>query len=292
MTRSDKRILWVGLVCLLFLAGWGTFHAILSLDAPPPDDADLRPSRAEIPEDRNALASFNQAGEKSHLPLEAREELQDLLDGKDYDQGKVDRLLRRHAEALALWRQGLARPALQVPPVDDIAADMGYCYSWLEIARLVDLSALSLCRQGKDDEAFHEAMRIVRFGRMVMGADGGLITFLIGKTVEEIGLVRLRRMIPQARLDKGQLALDVRELARPSPPGSDLADALRVEYQIYTKTIDDFHSGNSLSPGGSAKSGQRRRRPAPAFSLHVNRTKGMYAEVMRPYVENAAKPYA
>ena len=274
------------------LAGWVTTHAILSLDAPPPDDADLRPSREEIPEDRNALASFNQAGEKGHLPLEAREELQDLLDGKDYDQGKVDRLLRRHAEALALWRQGLARPALQVPPIHDIAADMGYCYSWLEIARLVDLSALSLCHQGKDDEAFHEAMRIVRFGRMVMGADGSLVTFLIGKTVEEIGLVRLRRMIPQARLDKGQLAVDVRELARRSPPGADLANALRVEYQAYAKSIDDLHSGNPLSPGGSAKSGRRRRTPAPAFSLHVNRTKGMFAEVMRPCVENAAKPYA
>ncbi len=292
MTRSDKRILWVGLVCLLFLAGWGTIRAILSLDAPPPDDADLRPSREEIPEDRNALASFKQAGEKVDLSLDAREELQDLLDVRQYDQAKVDDLLRRHAEALALWRQGLARPALQVPPVDDIVADLGYCCYWLEIARLVDLSALSLCRQGKDDEAFHEAMSIVRFGRMVMGADGGLITFLIGKTVEEIGLVRLRRMIPQARLDKGQLALDVRELARPSPPGADLADALRLEYQIYTKALDDLYSGNPLFGGGSGKSGGRRRTPAPAFHLHVNRTKGMFAEVMRPCVENAAKPYA
>lgn len=292
MTRSDKRILWVGLVCLLFLAGWGTIHAILSLDAPPPDDADLRPARAEIPEDRNALASFNQAGEKVDVPFDAQEELEDILDGRRYDQAKVDDLLRRNAEALTLWRQGLARPALQAPRIDDIAADMGYCYSWLEIARLVDLSALSLCRQGKDDEAFHEAMSIVRFGRMVMGADGGLITFLIGKTVEEIGLVRLRRMIPQARLDKGQLALGVRELARPSPPGADLANALRVEYQVYAKSIDDLHSGNPLFGGGSAKSGGRRRRPVAAFALHVNRTKGMFAEVMRPCVENAAKPYA
>ena len=129
MTRSDKRILWVGLACLLFLAGWVTIQAILSLDAPPPDDADLRPSREEIPEDRNALASFNQAGEKVDVPFDAQEELEDILDGRRYDQAKVDDLLRRNAEVLTLWRQGLARPAFQAPRIDDIAADLGSCYS-------------------------------------------------------------------------------------------------------------------------------------------------------------------
>ena len=42
--------------------------------------------------------------------------MDDCLAGKDWDQAKVDGLLGDNAEALALWRQALERPAFQVPP--------------------------------------------------------------------------------------------------------------------------------------------------------------------------------
>jgi hypothetical protein len=280
MIASDKRILRVGAVAIVLLVAILITYGMLSMDGPPPQDGDLMLVRLEAPEEQNGVALVCQAGEKVQLPEEG-EWIDDFLAGKDWDQAKVDALLAENAEALALWRQGLERPAFQVPVYPDTSTSCDYIYPVLHLRDLADLGAASLHRQGKDAEAFDEAMRLVRFGRKVMAGKGALIDYQVGVSLEESGLARLRKMIPEARLDGGRLASYEKALAAGAPTGAEAADAFRGEYQARAADADSL-----------VKSAKSRDERGTSFFFKVNRTKTAIAEQIRPYVEGAARPYA
>ena len=119
------------------------------------------------------------------------------------------------------------------------------------------------------------------------GGQGTLTTFLLGQAIREDGLAALRRMLPECRLESSRLAACGRDLSAAGSAWADLADALRGEYATNAGVIEDLSQGK---PTGADTGG--RRSPVPGFFLHVNRTKGMIAEEMRPAIENTGRPYA
>ena len=151
MTTGKKVLLVLGigfvlgLPLALFLA-IGVLRAVMSIDEPPPPDDDLRIVRLDIPDDQNAYTYFQQAIEKLDLPKDdepamdspapppkvkplpgeepdpdapppTRKRRWDALTNGDveWDQPIADEVLKRNAEALALWERGLAAPQYQAP---------------------------------------------------------------------------------------------------------------------------------------------------------------------------------
>jgi len=284
MDRKNRFVLVASLSLVVLIVGLKTAELMLSMDAPSANDADLVLVRREVPEDQNAFPILEEAGKKVDIPYDDRSELEELLAGKAWDEAKVDGLLCRNAEALALWRQGLARPDLLYSPMRGF---MDAEYSWMDLGNVASLNALRLHRQGDDAAAFEEAMQVVRFGRRAIGGQGTLITFLLGQSIREDGLAALRRMLPECRLESSRLAACGRDLSAAGSAWADLADALRGEYAANAGVIEDLSQGK---PTGADTGG--RRSPVPGFLLQVNRTKGMIAEEMRPAIENTGRPYA
>ena len=194
------------------LIAFFTTYCLLSMDAASPEDSDLRVVRPEVPEEQNGFFPICEAAEKVRLP-DDQDWIDDCLAGKEWNQAKVDALLGDNAEPLALWHQALKRPDFQVPTSTDTLLRPDYIYSWWHVVYLADLNAAALHRQGRDKEAFDEAMRLVAFGRKIMGGQGSYINYLVGIGIEETGLSRLRQMVADARLDGDQLAAYERALA-------------------------------------------------------------------------------
>ena len=294
MTKRDKKILWVGGLLVLAYAGWlVTFKVVLSHDIASPEDTDLQSVWKAVPEEQNALALFTEAGERLDLPPESRETLDAVLEGERYDPAVVEDLLRRNAEAMRLWQEGLERPALQVPRIERFEDSFADVSPSFDLVRVADLQSVCLDREGKHAEAVEQALRIVRFGRMIMGAGGDTLTWTIGAAmVEETGLARIRKILSEARLTPDQMRDYVTRLAPLAPSGRHLAEALRVEYQVAARAVEDLYADTPMSPEGPPDQPHPRRAPAPNFVLQVNRTKRMLAKRIRIHIENAARPQA
>ena len=294
MTRRDKKILWVGGLLVLAYAGWlVTFKVVLSHDIASPEDADLQPVWKAVLDEDNAFVLFSEAGERLDLPPESRETLEEILEDESYDPAVADDLLRRNAEAMRLWQEGLERPALQVPRIERLGDGFENVSSSFDLVRVADLQAVCLGREGKHAEAVEQAMRIVRFGRMIMGASGDMLTWLTGAAMaEETGLARIRKMVPEARLSPEQMRDYVARLAPMTPPGRHLAEAFRVEYQIAARAIEDLSAGKPRPRQEPPAQPHPRRVPAPNFVLQINRTKRLIAERIRAHIENVARPRA
>jgi hypothetical protein len=289
MTSGDKRILWLGGVAAALVIAFLAIYATLSMDSAPPEDSDLRVVRREVPDDDNGYFLFVQAGERVRMP-DDRDWIDDARSDKDWDQAKVDVLLSDNAEALALWRQGMERPAIQVPEFQDITSDFSYFFPWMKLSELADLSADSLHRQGKDKEAFDEALRMVHFGRRAMAAQGPLVTYLLGRYQEEKGLARLRKMIPEARLTPAEWAVCQKSLADGPSSGEAMAEAYRVEYESMCRIFERLRDGTFADRSGKA---EPKRGPSMEvdFFLQVNRCKTSLAGWARPYVQDSTKIY-
>jgi len=289
MTRRDKKILWVGGFLLLAFVGYCATVGVLSLDAPPPDDADLLPHREPLPDEQNAFDLFQQAARRIEEDLTDAHgrALVEMVDGGSYDAAEAADVLRAGAEGLAAWREGLERPGIDVPPITGPDTLMPYVGYWMDLAELADLRALHLARQGKGDEAIETALGLVRFGRMVMHGNGCIITYLVGMTIEQRGLARIRTVAREANLSEETVTRALDAVAPDSPPGHAFAEAMRQEYAVFVHMIDDWKAGR-IGSGPDAPSEEVDR--LPDFALQVNRTKRVFADHLRPFVAQARQP--
>ncbi len=292
MTRRDKAIVRIVMPLLAVAVGIvATFH-ILSMDAPPPDDADLLSRREPLPAEQNAFDLFNQAYERleEDLTEAQRDFVSDMVDD-EYDAAKAGEVLETAEEGLRLWRKGLKRPGLQAPPVETVSTEILYIYDWLSLAQLADLRALHLHRQGKDAEAMKTAMESVHFGRMVIGADACLVGYLVGVTLEGMGLARIRRMLPESRLSREALARAVEALRPKEPVGTPYAEAMRVEYVCDARLVEDLKNGVAFGEDAGIEGCEPGGRVSD-FLLQVNRTKRAFARYLRPMILEASEPLA
>jgi hypothetical protein len=292
MTRRDKKILWTGLPLFLLAVGVAGTFKILAFDAPPPDDADLLPHREPLPDDQNAYGLFEEAYARLEADLtEAqRRFVSDVVDD-EYDAAKAEDALKAGKDALALWREGLQRPGLQAPPIKGPGTQMPYVYEWLSLSQLADLRALHLQQQGKHAEALDAAMDAVRFGRMLMDTKSGVVGYLIGATVEGVGLARIRRMLPDARLSADILTEAVRALQPEQPIGTHYAAAMRVEYAVLVRAVEDLKAGRA-GPGSMEMENLGYEAGLSGFLLQVNRTKRGIAAYLGPRMRQASQPLA
>jgi hypothetical protein len=321
MTRRKKTVLIVlsifpGLPLLLVAAAL----AIRGCDEPPPYDEDLKVQRLEIPDDQNAFTYLQQAIDKLDMPSrqvplasanagqkqegEASESEWDLfyaiLSETRWDAPFVERILKRNAEALALWEQGLAAPHFQAPEVKVLWDTPPNVFDYLGIANLISVRSRAAAKRGDYEAAFQDAMKVVRFGQRIQGDKGGIIEYFVGITVKGMGDSLMRNSLAECTLPPARLRDYASELAKLPADVQGLAEALRNEYAIQRDIIDGVKSGKpdydlynlgSVSIPGS---------PGPPFPLNTfvwgtlrlisfkpNATRRAFAELSRRQVRNA-----
>jgi len=216
-----------------------------------------------------------------------------ILDGKAWDAAFVEDLWQRNQEAVRLLEQGLACPKIQAPPMR-FDSEIPEVFGWLYVARLLELHAIFLLKEGKHEAALDEAMRLVRFGHRIEGCKGGLVQYLVGAMLKKTGLSRLRAMVSATTLSPEVLVACARRLGDYRANEQGVADALRVEYEAEIQILEDVKAGKYslreiMSFDGSPP---RPGSPPPPFLLHPNETRRLFVEAIRPMVESVPLPYA
>ena len=305
-TRYKVLIVLAAVVGLLGAAGMVTL-VILSQDEAPPDDSDLRVERADVPDEQNGYWYFKRMSESLDMPEETSESeeageqaerpagralVYAILDGKAWDAAFVEDLWQRNQQAIQLLDLGLACGQVQAPALT-IDSEIPEVSTFLDLARLLELHAMLLLKEGKHEAALDEAMRLVRFGHRIEGCKGGLVHYLVGAMVKGIGLGRLRAMVSETTLVPDVLVACARRLGdcRANEQGS--ADGLRVEYEMLIQVLEDVKAGKySLREIMSFDGSRRPGSPPPPFLFHPNETRRLFVEAYRLMLESVPLPYA
>lgn len=303
MKTASKVLLALAVLGGLVIVAGGAAFVVLSLDESPPDDSDLRVERLDIPDEENAFAYLQQAGQTLYWPeeREAHEQIWAIVDGKVWDEALVEELLVRNREALRLFERGLACVRLQVPENQSVFDLCPYLGEWGIMAYLSSMHARFLFRSGKQKQALDEVMKTVRFGHAIEGAEGNVTHYFTGMMVKEMGLRILRDILPNTTVASDQLNRYVQRLARYGAHEDGLADTLRVECGVTIKVLEDLKAGRmdleSLQKWG-VEDVEPRLRPFSlervAFIWHfkLNQTKRLFVGRFRVYISDIRKPYA
>ena len=283
-----KRLVRLIIAAVLLILGTGVF--LFTRDEPPPDDADLRIPYLDIPDEENAFYYFNKAiGEIYVGEREERDRFRSVLDGETWDQAFVEEFLDKNGNWAEYVQEGLRCERFQVPEITNINTLLPYLPEWRQMARLSSVRALYLLKTGREEEAFDECVRTVRFGHRIQNSHGNMIVFAVGLAVQEIGLKRFRNLLAETTSSPEALTPYIRRLGEYASRADGLANAFRNEYVIYARTFDDLAAGKPTSvsdrPGLLREIKMR-------FVFKPNRTKRLLAEVMGLLIENTRKPYA
>jgi len=285
-----------------------TLLVMLSIDEPLVDDSDLRVERADVPDEQNGYWYFTRMSEVLDMPEETGESSEEegeqaerptgralvdaILEGRAWDADFVADLWQRNQEAIRLLDEGLACETAQAPRLR-IDSEIPEVSGWLKIARLLELHAMLLLKEGKHEAALDEAMRLVRFGHRIEGCKGGLVHYLVGAMVKRMGLGRLRAMVSETTLAPDVLVANARRLGAYGANEQGAADALRVEYEMEIQVLEDVKAGKySLREIMSFDGSRRPGSPPPPFFFHPNETRRLFVEAYRLMLESVPLPYA
>jgi hypothetical protein len=334
MSSGNKTLLVLaGIAAMVVTVAFSAFVILVQDEPPPPDDNDLLPrARPEVPPERNAWTYYAKAGEKLNLPQEGqdaawppapvapatavakpseeavktepdepppnvRDRWNAIVDNTAWEQPLVDEVLKRNAEALALWEKALAAPECLVPESKDFMQDNSWAFPPVDLGQLVTVRARNYARQGESEAAMDDAMRLVRYGQQVECGRGAVISYVVGITIKGEGLVLAVDLMREVRLPPDRLRRCAGELSRYEAGSRALEESLRAEYAYSRLVLDGVGSG-VMDPYGVV-GGRPTRTFIPrliarldAVLFKPNRTRRLMAEAFREMVAAAPKHYS
>jgi len=306
-TRSQKikyvipGILGILIVGLLISITF--FNIFWGRDIPPIDDSDLWLSKIEIPKEENAFYPLSQASEKINLPKEKSELFAKMVEGEKWDSEFAEELIKNNEEVFSYFEKALELPYFQIPEWQD-PKTIGYetiipsMPDLRDIARLNSIKANYLLTQGKEKEALDLIVKTIKMGQIIEDSPRPiLINYLEGMAIKEIGLQRLRTMIPNLTLSSEALRDYMAELEQFKANEEGLIKAMKMDYISLTNTkskIEAVFVGElpkeELEKLGMGKIPFEINATTKLNYLYKpNQTQRIFAEYYRNFVNNANK---
>jgi len=277
-------VICVAILIVGVIAAFVSVLSYLSRDEPPPDDADLRLPRLEIPDEENAFTYFQLACDALTYSDADEEKIDSMREGDEWDAAFVEELLSKNNETFDFLAKGMACAEIEVPEIMGPDTELPYLSTWRRIARLCKVRVLHLRKSDKEKEAFEEALGIVEFGRMIERCRGAPIHYHVGRDIKEIGLCALREMLADTKLDEESLRSHVGALAGSWADQNAFADSFRAGYVAMARALDSIAAGKKY-PGLELPD-------LPKWiSIKPNKTKRMFAEALRLIIEGAGKTF-
>lgn len=241
---------WITLVAILLIVCFaaGIWVSWALKDDTPPEDDDLQFVRASVPAAENGFRFVSQfaAGE-----------------------GRLE-----------AFDKCIASPRFQFSDPRELSGQMDFGREdSRDFVKLASLRAWTLFKEGKEKEAFDATLAIVRLGQQVEGGQGFLIHYMTGIGLKELGLKRLREILPATALSRDVLAAFISDLGKYSPDPNALVEVLKLHYTSFSAEMEAAGSlGSPLVPY--------------SYSLKPNRTQGLIAQALRALIHRAGKTYA
>ena len=294
MKHLPKKIF----ITLLFITATAFLNICYSAnyDISPPDVSDLIVKYEEIPAEENAFTYFEHAGQIVVQRRESDEYIFETINDDNYDPAKVERCLADSKDIFELMEQGLKCRKMQFPKIEmSFDATLPYLSSFRDMARIESNNAYHLFRKGFEKEGMDASLRAVKFGLMMQDAKGPLINCLVGIAIKAIGREKFRTMLAMTSLKPENLKPYIKLLDDGSASKSGLADAFKMEFMFFAKTVDDMTFDREFLDKLALlqeKTLLTVNTVPTSYSFQKNRTKLLYAETIRKLIANASPPYS
>jgi len=287
----SKKFIVIIIVIFLILVSGGFF---LGKDDIPPNDEDMRLPAIEVAPEDNAYYDFTQAADKIYFPGENTELINNIIRGKEWDAQFVEKLIKENEETFfyvdkALFRRQFQFPEFQDPEKVTIDTPLPPMGAYRNIAKLISIKALYLFNQGKEREAFDEAMKIIKLSQLIEDSPRPiLIQLLVASAMKETGLERLRFMITETTLSSTILKSYAKELANFRANKLGVKTILKAEYITIVNELEKTPREEIL---GMAMPFHLKLMAKIPFYYKPNQTKKLFLEEFRNQIKNFDKNY-
>lgn len=304
----SKKIKYVipgilGILIVGLLISFSLLNIFWGRDEPPIDDSDLWLSKIEIPEQENAFYSLIQAAEKISLPQGKFELFTKMAEGEEWDSAFAKELIKNNEDVFGYFEKALNLPYFQIPEWQDpkvIEHEMNIpnISDFRDIAKLNSIKANYLLGQGKEKEALDLILKTIKMGQAIEDSPRPiLVGYLVGMSIKEIGLQRLRTIIPKLTLSSEMLKNYMAELDQFKANEDGLIRAMKMEYISFTNTkskIDAAFVGKvpkqELEKVGIEEASLGIKASAQLNYLYKpNQTQKIFTEYYRNFIDNASK---
>ncbi len=292
-----KIILFIGVVIIVLILCIYIVMSQLGEDEPPPRDADLRLEVSAISERENAYTYLMQAVEKSSQDKEQISALSRNLDGKDWDLKLVANLIDKNEESFNLLDEALKCSAFQTPLATEYELGKRIQYSSCrDLALLMLIKAIYLCKQGKEQEAFDEAVKLLKLGHLIEWAPDCIVVYFIGSAIKGFGLKAIRQMAKETNLPEEKMMEYSVAISKFRANEEGLIKSAKWEYMMVCKMVDNdmivhfsMEEADSSDKTTVSKSKQKK---VPGYFFKPNKTKRIIGERFRIIISNISYPFA
>ncbi len=223
--------------------------AVLSLffkDIPPVSAPDLALTKIAVPVADNAyydLIKLEQAAVDIPQVTDNQGFINGTLAGVRWDQATVDEAVTKNAHALAYFSDAAQKSSYQFPayadPANiDVMQFQGFP-KMMPTAKVAVLNALNLQKQGKEREAFQQAMDILHVGNSIEKSRSPLLGYFVGAGIKILGLQTLQRLLADTKLSAAELTPYLAQVQSFAADPDSSAHALKMEYQFHAGYFDD-----------------------------------------------------
>lgn len=278
-------------VGLLIVTGLVLVMFGLFTDGKPPNTSDLIPKRIPIADSENGFLLLRNIGPLVHWDRNEQTS-KDWLQGKNWDQAKVDELLSQNREALARLDRALALPGFQFEEMKSIDQKVEYLTPIMDLWRVKNLSAISRWRQKKEHTAIEESFQTLELGHRILNGGGVLIHFLVGIAVETNALNNFSRFASDASLQQiGELKSAILRLETYADHTDSLINAMKAESVGFTKIIGDITSRRLSLANMSITPAPPLDNMSMRLLFQPNNTRILFAETYRQIIMEAPLIY-
>lgn len=253
-------------------------------DISPIDDKDLLIDTVSMPDHENAyfdLIQIQNVYEPSQTDSAAYWE---MLAGNNWDKKIAEEVATRNKIQLEHFARAAQKPRFQDPAFaspNNITPDvvLPSTNKWRQIARINNIYAKYLAREGTVQEAFKAAESSISVGYKIQNSHASIIEYLVGSAITMSGLESMRNIITVTRPNTSYLTHYARELEKYSETGEGLKNVWKLEYMMQKWAVDHINEFEGLDETYKAKAKN-------FYYFRPNKTKLLFAERARWYIDN------
>ena len=245
----------------------------------PPDDSDLQLTYTGMPDDENAYLFFTMCAREIREGQWAQ--IKQLRDTGECDPTFAADFLAQNTEAVDLYREALACTRGERTPPELTVEPDPFLVDIVELGKFEALAGSLMCTlraNGKEKQAFDEAIALMRFGDVIKKSKGGYQGLLCGQSMQRLGRNLIAEFLADTTLSSEELEAYIDQIKPLEDDAAAVADAWRCEYADALRYVDDV-----IGPGGLG------RRP---LTYKPNKTKNALVDYYRQGIENADRVYA
>jgi len=306
--KWNKNTIIISLVAFVILSAFPVY-AFISPDSPPPDESMIMPKENIVPASQNAYYDLRkidvEEGVKTINILKT--DISEYIKGKEWNQELVDNILSSNIQTLKYFDQAIKKPKYQHPSsknADEFAANLYRDYEDFrdspmytltmsrELARLETIRVVNLFKQGKEKEAFNEALKIIELAQKIQHSNADTITYLVAIAIKNIGLSTIQRIIQSTdKIPIEKLIPYISYLEKIKDNHVGFKTAMQFEYVGSVKAMDIIFGKEKFEnefftalPENSVMAGITQNNN---YIFRPNETKGLLIKWLSPLIENS-----